>query len=305
MRNILNFFKKCNNIILYLLIILLIILSIFYISYTFLKKNCRYEQLVDLLKSVNNNECSNFMNYGYWKQEKLTLLEANKKLCKLIYKKGELSKELNILDVGCGYGAQDFYWKNKNKNLKIDAIDMNEISINRAKEINKYKDIRFNVGNACNLDYKNESYDRIISLESAFHYQPRIQFLKEAYRILKKGGKLVIADILYNKNSINIFNSINRMAFSNIFDIPECNRISTNAFITQLKEIGFSVKLKDISEYTFKPYYKHFFKEINYPPNFKLPEWTFNILCSSTGYYLNNLCNGTNGFNYVIAVCEK
>ena len=302
--------KLSSRIILCITIIVIIpfiilLTCICYFGFLFIKKNYnKYEQLVELIKNVKCNNTSNYMNYGYWNKDNMNLYKANKKLCKQIFKKGELDKVESILDVGCGYGEQDFYWKKKT-NAKINAIDINKKSIKKANKVNIDENIIFETGNACKLNFDNESFDRVVNLESGFHYNPREEFLKESYRVLKKGGKLVVADILYNEDNIDIFNVLNRNAFGKVFDIPECNKISVMKFKEQLKKIGYSVKIEDITDKTFKPYYSYFFNNIECPDNFILPKWIFNIMRISCGFYINTICDGTNGFKYIIAVCEK
>ena len=246
------------RILIYLLLIIIIvilcltfiILGICYFSFIIIKKNySRYEELIYILKSIECNNNSNFMNYGYWSKKNMSLRKANKKLCKKLFKKGELDKAETILDVGCGYGEQDFYWKKKT-DAKIHAIDINKISIKKANQINNNNDIIFEKGDACKLKFKNESFDRVVNLESGFHYNPRLQFLKESYRVLKKGGKLVVADILYSDDTIDIFNILNRFAFSKLFNIPDSNKISINEFKKQLELLGFEVVITDITDKT-------------------------------------------------------
>ena len=285
----------------------IIIVIVCYFSFLYLKSNFyQYEKLIDILHNIKCNETSDFMNYGYWDKENITLLEANKNLCKLIQERGELDKVNNILDVGCGYGEQDFLWSETVKG-KIHAMDINNVSIDKAEKKNKKlkKNIKFSVGNACKLNSENDFYDRVISLESAFHYNPRVNFLNESYRVLKKGGKLVIADILYNDQGIDIFNSLNRSAFEKVFNIPVSNKISIDEFKQQLESIGYSVQIEDISGKTFRPYYKYFFDNVEYSESMMIPKWTYNIIISAVSFYINNICGGTNGFKYVIAVCEK
>tara|TARA_B110000967_G_C18821297_1_gene528842 strand:+ start:17 stop:1015 length:999 start_codon:yes stop_codon:yes gene_type:complete len=283
-----------------------IIMVLCYFAFLIMKKNFdKYDQLINFLKKVGDNETSNYMNYGYWDKPNMTLFDANKRLCKIIGKKGDLKNAKKILDVGCGYGEQDFYWKKK-ITAKIDAIDISKVSIKKAKKINTNEDITFDTGNACALNFDDNTYDRVISLESAFHYNPRTDFLKEYYRVLNEGGKLVIADILYNDDDdIDMFNVINRNSFEKLFDIPKSNKIGIDEFKKQLEDVGFKVKIEDITDKTFKPYYNYFFTHSRCPDNFMLPSWMYNLLRIGCGFYINTICGGTNGFKYVIAVCEK
>mgnify|MGYP003705796337 CR=1 FL=1 len=293
---------------------LTIILLTCYFAFTFMNEKFNtYKSLIRILKSVTGNEDSNFMNYGYWDKSTMTLKDANRRLCKMIYTKGTLKNADRILDIGCGYGEQDFYWAHKIKG-RIEGIDIDETSIrsaqaesrNAAKKGDNRRNIKFETGNACMIDRKDATYDRVVSLESAFHYIPRENFFREAYRVLKKGGKLVMADILYNDTtSINIFNTMNRNAFSEMFAIPDANKIGIREYTKQLEDIGFRVKIEDISDKTFKPYYKYFFDNLTCPDNFGLPSPIFSMLRYAAQIYINNLCGGTNGFTYVIAVCEK
>ena len=291
-----------------------VIMIICYFAFTFMNQKFNtYTSLIRILKSVAGNEESNFMNYGYWDKPNMTLEDANRRLCKMIYSKGTLKNADKILDIGCGYGEQDFYWAHKTQ-ARIEGIDIDETSIRIAQQTSRRaakngdtrRDIKFETGNACMIDRKDATYDRVVSLESAFHYIPRENFFREAYRVLKKGGKLVMADILYNDTtSINIFNTMNRNAFSEMFAIPDANKIGIREYTKQLEDIGFRVKIEDISDKTFKPYYKYFFDNLTCPDNFGLPSPIFSMLRYAAQIYINNLCGGTNGFTYVIAVCEK
>jgi ubiquinone/menaquinone biosynthesis C-methylase UbiE len=51
---------------------------------------------------------------------------------------------------------------------------------------------------ATSLDFPDETFDLVLCVEAAFHFDSRRDFLREAFRVLKKGGALLLADILFH-----------------------------------------------------------------------------------------------------------
>ena len=168
------------------LLLLLSFTSIFFIiSIIFLKfifeKFSGYNKLFKVLKKVKGND-KEFMNFGYWTDKTTSLSEANTNLCDYLLKHGNIEKGKRILDVGCGYGEQDFYIHSKVKQ-KINCLDINEKQINhmreKIKELGLTDELKACIGNAINLPFDNKSFDTVFSIESAFHYKPRVDFLKK------------------------------------------------------------------------------------------------------------------------------
>ena len=99
-----------------------------------------------------------------------------------------------ILEIACGTGIITFGIADSVK--KITAIDLSPNMINIAKEkahtLNK-TNIDFKVADGYNLPYEDEQFD-VILLFNVLHIikEPENQ-LKEAYRLLKKGGYLITA----------------------------------------------------------------------------------------------------------------
>ena len=306
MNNILKkVYNSIKNIVFYILLMLILILILSYIWLKWFIRNYNEYTSFTLLLKKASNEDNNFMNYGYWKDNTRTLDKASKNLCNYLLQQGGLKHSKKLLDVGCGYGDQDIYIYSKlSKDTKITAIDINENIINKAKKNIKKKKLQdkidFNVGNACRLEYVDNKFDTVFCLESAFHYDTREDFLKEAYRVLEHKGKLVIADILINDDILDIYNYSFKKIFKNLFKIPDANLISMEQLHKQLEDIGFKVKIWDISPRVFKPFYK------NMITNFKTENnigWISSTILGDM--YINKLCNGTNCFKYIVAICEK
>ncbi len=94
------------------------------------------------------------------------------------------------LDVGTGTG--EILLKLKNSKLKV-GIDIAFGMLKRAKE--KCGDCYLILADGENMPFKNESFDRV-SLSLVFRHLPSQEsFLKEAGRVMKKGGRIGILDI--------------------------------------------------------------------------------------------------------------
>jgi len=98
---------------------------------------------------------------------------------------------MKILDLGCGNGR--LYEIFKDKNIDYIGIDISEKLIRLAQT--KYPETQFLVGDGLDLPFKDNSFDVVYSI-AVFHHIPsqalRIQFLKEAKRVLKKDGKIIL-----------------------------------------------------------------------------------------------------------------
>jgi len=251
-----------------------------------------------------------FMNYGLWEENETTLHKSNKKLCNFIYEKGQLNNydKFNILDVGCGYGAQDVMWcKNLSVLSQITAIDISKKQIKYAnKKLKKQPKIKNRIkyihGDAHNLldIFENNSFNRIISLESAFHYNNRQQFFTNVNNLLTDDGIFIISDIVLQNNNKDCGNSIFKNVFikiaSDFLCIPEQNLITLDKWKTNIENSGLCItELYNITDKTFNSYYNYFFK--NYIKKKNLPTIFYSILY--------NMFKMIQPFDYIVAVCKK
>lgn len=96
-----------------------------------------------------------------------------------------------VLDLGCGNGRYLPFFEER----KVDyfGVDNSERLIKIAK--NKYPKRRFQVGEALNLFFPNNFFDKVYSI-AVLHHIPsgklRIQFLQEIKKVLKPEGLLIL-----------------------------------------------------------------------------------------------------------------
>lgn len=140
------------------------------------------------------------LHYPFHINETDTFLQAQKNLTDHCLSGIDSLNNKTILEIGCGNGVQTMYVLNKYKPKSITGIDLNKENIriaNKEKLRMGIKNAHFLVDDAQKLsNFKENSIDVIINIESAFHYPDKPLFLKQIFRVLKPGGNFLIADIL-------------------------------------------------------------------------------------------------------------
>ncbi len=104
----------------------------------------------------------------------------------------------SVLEVGCGNGTQSIFIHENYKPAKLTGIDINTHNIDLANQINgSHQLLDFMVDDAQQLEtIDDHSVDTLLCIESAFHYPDKSKFMQQIKRVLKPGGKFLIADIL-------------------------------------------------------------------------------------------------------------
>lgn len=162
-----------------------------------------YVSMNSALKRLNNEYT--MLHYPFHVNETDSFLQAQTNLTDYCLSHLEPAEGKDVLEIGCGNGVQTKYIQEKIRPRKITGIDLNESNIeiaNREKTRRGLTDIHFEIDDAQNMrNIKDDSYDVVLNIESAFHYPDKSSFIREVSRTLKPGGHFVIADILTRRES--------------------------------------------------------------------------------------------------------
>ena len=140
---------------------------------------------------------SDFYNVGYWSSSTLTQAEASTALVNRLLDCHPQYPGA-VLDVGCGLGATTSAIKHRWPDAHVIGINLSEAQLEYCRR--NHGDCDFAMMNAADLQFSDNTFDVIFSAEAAFHFNTRINFLKQAYRSLKPGGSLLLCDILLDRD---------------------------------------------------------------------------------------------------------
>ena len=121
----------------------------------------------------------------------------------------ELDKKKNavILDAGCGVGGTSIYLGNKFADAMFIGITISKKQVEMARkfamERNFNNNTKFLLMDYMATNFPSDYFDGIFALESISYAPNKKDFVKEMYRILKPGGRLVIICPAIKKYPLN------------------------------------------------------------------------------------------------------
>jgi microcystin synthetase protein McyJ len=194
-----------------------------------------------------------WLNLGYWK-EAATYPEACAAMARLLGEEAGLNQDDRVLDVGFGYADQDMFWTRSFGVASIVGINVTplhvEVARQRVAEQGLQDRIQLHLGSATQLPFPDASFDKVLALECAFHFSTRESFFADAYRMIRPGGRIALADMipLPGQN----WGGISRRLKRRLACIPEQNMYDRERYAEKLEAAGFEkVSVRSIREYVY------------------------------------------------------
>ncbi len=189
------------------------------------------------------------MHMGYWDDTTKNLSQALLRENQILAEIAEIKKSDLVLDAGCGVGGGVIYLAEK-VGCNVVGISIVDKQIEKAR-LNAIKIGVFDKTNFKTVDFvktglPDNSFDVVWAIESVCYANDKKDFIQEAYRVLKKGGRLVVADAFALDNLTEKQKKyLSETARGWMLD-DFCNK---NYFQKSLQKIGFSnILFKDITK---------------------------------------------------------
>lgn len=103
---------------------------------------------------------------------------------------GQLNR-CNYVDLGCGFGINSTVFGKGFNNVHCSDFSMTDLGTAR-KYLKEKENYHYIAADAQSLPFKNESFDLVTAFSLIEHVQGQEKMLREALRILKKQGQLVL-----------------------------------------------------------------------------------------------------------------
>jgi cyclopropane fatty-acyl-phospholipid synthase-like methyltransferase len=161
-----------------------------------------------------------------------------------------LAAGTRVLDVGCGVGGPACHLA-RSTGAHLRGLTPNEAQLDIARASAARQGlkgrVRFDLGEASELPYPDASFDAVLFFESPCHFPDRPRFFAEAWRVLRRGGRLAGEDWLLAEQAPEPARSQWGGRIAATWAIPGLGTVASYA--QQMAHAGFRVDLaRDMRE---------------------------------------------------------
>ncbi|HBS06721.1 MAG TPA: hypothetical protein DEA96_17260 [Leptospiraceae bacterium] len=144
-----------------------------------------------------NQDESHSLHFGFWSDETRNLSEALENENRVLADLAQIQPGDVVLDAGCGVGGSSIFLA-QNFGCQVHGVSLCSHQLTRAQEVarkyNVENQVHFSRADFHDLDFSDSFFSVIWCIESFCHSWNKPRFLEEAFRLLRPGGVLIIAD---------------------------------------------------------------------------------------------------------------
>ena len=193
------------------------------------------------------------MHYGFWMDDVRDFGAALAKQNAVTAARANIQAGEVVLDAGCGVGGSSVFLAKLGCQVKGITLSAKQIGLaqENARQHGVSDSVTFEVNDYTKTGYPDASFDVIWAMESVCHANNKRDFIHEAYRLLKPGGRLVLSDGFATKAAFPPDEQYIMNTWLHNWAIKELAVL--DVFLNDMKEIGFkNVTCEDMTPHVMR-----------------------------------------------------
>lgn len=143
------------------------------------------------------------MHFGYYDETVRTHDASLLKMNEVLARYAQITSHDHILDAGCGVGGSAI-WLARIFGCQVKGINIVLEQVEEARHFARHHQVSDLAQFACmdftRTTYADASFDVVWGLESVVHTDQKGEFVQEAHRLLRKGGRLLVSEYLLRES---------------------------------------------------------------------------------------------------------
>lgn len=146
------------------------------------------------------------LHYGFWYEGTKSLAEAILNTNRFVVDAVTINSKDTVLDAGCGVGGTSIYVA-ETTGARVEGITLSDVQLKiagrRASKSPAVSMLNFSKQDFIKTNFRENTFSKVFGIESICYAHRKIDFLNEAYRIMKPGGKIAVVDLFLTKEDMD------------------------------------------------------------------------------------------------------
>jgi cyclopropane fatty-acyl-phospholipid synthase-like methyltransferase len=146
------------------------------------------------------------LHYGFWYEDTKSRAEAVRNTNKFVVDALAINSEDTVLDAGCGVGGTSIY-VSETTGATVQGITLSNVQLKiarrRASKSSAARLLSFSKQDFTKTNFGEGTFSKVFGIESVCYAHRKVNFLKEAHRIMKPGGRIAVVDFFLTKDNLD------------------------------------------------------------------------------------------------------